>query len=112
MSALGVTSADNLKPFQQCRGGKHKLCTYGAGMAKYRWAGTPSYGKTTDLSSLQTTDLFPEVASLPPLDPKKPDALEGYALAGSIFSSPVPESHRKADIAFITPAAAAENIWY
>ena len=40
---------DNLNPFQRCRGGKHKLCTYGAGMAKSRWAGTLSYAKTTDL---------------------------------------------------------------
>ena len=58
-----VSLSDNLNPFQRCRGGKHKLCTYGAGMAKSRWAGTPSYAKTTDLS-------------------------------GSIFSSPVPESHQ------------------
>ena len=41
---------DNVNPFQRCRGGKHKLCTYGAGIAKSRWAGTPSYAKTTDLS--------------------------------------------------------------
>ena len=45
-----VSLSDNLNPFQRCRGGKHKLCTYGAGMAKSRWAGTPSYAKTTDLS--------------------------------------------------------------
>ena len=45
-----VLLSDNLNPFQWCRGGKHKLCTYGAGMAKSRWAGTPSYAKTTDLS--------------------------------------------------------------
>ena len=32
-------------------------------------------------------------------------------LTGSIFSSPVPESHRKTDTVFITPAAAEENIW-
>ena len=38
------------RPLLLCRGGKHKLCTYGAGMAKSRWAGTPSYAKTTDLS--------------------------------------------------------------
>ena len=75
-----VSLSDNLNPFQWCRGGKHKLCTYGAGMAKSSWAGTPSYAKTTDLS-------------------------------GSIFSSPVPESHRKTDTVFITPAAAEENIW-
>ena len=74
-----VSLSDNLNPFQRCRGGKHKLCTYGAGMAKSRWAGTPSYAKTTDLS-------------------------------GSIFSSPVPESHRKTDTVFFTPAAAKENI--
>ena len=29
-----VSLSDNLNPFQWCRGGKHKLCTYGAGMAK------------------------------------------------------------------------------
>ena len=45
-----VSLSDNLNPFQRCRGGKHKLCTYGAGMAKSRWAGTPSYAKTTDFS--------------------------------------------------------------
>ena len=45
-----VSLSDNLNPFQWCRGGKHKLCTYGAGMAKSRWAGTPSDAKTTDLS--------------------------------------------------------------
>ena len=65
-----VSLSDNLNPFQRCRGGKHTLCTYGAGMAKSRWAGTPSYAKTTDLS-------------------------------GSIFSSPVPESHRKTDTVFL-----------
>ena len=75
-----MSLSDNLNPFQRCRGGKHKLCTYGAGMAKSRWAGTPSYAKTTDLS-------------------------------GSIFSSPVPESHRKTDTVFFTLAAAKENIW-
>ena len=100
MSALGVASADNLKPFQQCRGGKHKLC----GLELRHTERPPTY------LACNPQTLFPEVAFLPPLDPKKPDALEGYALAGSIFSSPVPESHRKADTAFITPAAAAENI--
>ena len=65
-----VSLSDNLNPFQRCRGGKHKLCTYGVGIAKSRWAGTPSYAKTTDLS-------------------------------GSIFSSPVPESHRKTDTVFL-----------
>ena len=40
---------DNVNPFQRCRGGKHKLCSYWAGMAKSMWAGTPSYPKTTDL---------------------------------------------------------------
>ena len=44
-----VSLSDNLNPFQRCRGGMHKLCTYGAGIAKSRWAGTPSYAKTTDL---------------------------------------------------------------
>ena len=29
-----VSLSDNLNPFQRCREGKHKLCTYGAGMAK------------------------------------------------------------------------------
>ena len=43
-----VSLSDNLNPFQRCRGGKHKLCRYGAGMAKSRWAGTPSHAKTTD----------------------------------------------------------------
>ena len=74
-----VSLSDNLNPFQRCRGGRHKLCTYGEGIAKSRWAGTPSYAKTTDLS-------------------------------GSIVSSPVPESHRKTDTVFITPAAAEANI--
>ena len=74
-----VSLSDNLNPFQRCREGKHKLCTYGEGMAKSGWAGTPSYAKTTDLS-------------------------------GSTFSSPLPESHRKPDTVFITPAAAEENI--
>ena len=32
-----VSLSDNLTPFQRCRGGKHKLCTYGAGMAESRW---------------------------------------------------------------------------
>ena len=73
-----VSLSDNLNPFQRCRGGKHTLRTYGAGMAKSRWAGSPSYAKTTDLS-------------------------------GSIFSSLVPESRRKTDTVFITPAAAEEN---
>ena len=45
-----VSLSDNLNPFQLCRGGKQKLYTYGAGMAKSRSAGTPSYAKTTDLS--------------------------------------------------------------
>ena len=45
-----VSVSDNLNPFQRCRGGKHKLCTYGAGMAKTRWTGTLSYAKTTNLS--------------------------------------------------------------
>ena len=33
MSAL-VSLSENLNPFQRRRGGTHKLCTYGAGMAK------------------------------------------------------------------------------
>ena len=45
-----VSLSDNLNPFQRFRGGKHKLCAYWTGMAKSRWAGTPSYPKTTDLS--------------------------------------------------------------
>ena len=32
-----VSLSDNLNPFQRCRAGRHKLCTYGAGMAKSRW---------------------------------------------------------------------------
>ena len=38
-----VSLSDNLNPFQRCRGGKHELCTYGAGMAKSRWAGTSGH---------------------------------------------------------------------
>ena len=55
-----VSLSDNLNPFQRCRGGKHKLCTYGAGMAKSRWAGTPSYAKTTDLSGSIFSSPVPE----------------------------------------------------
>ena len=55
-----VSVPDNLNPFQRCRGGKHKLCTYGAGMAKSRWAGTPSYAKTTDLSGSIISSPVPE----------------------------------------------------
>ena len=29
-----VSLSNNLKPFQRCRGEKHKLCRYGTGMAK------------------------------------------------------------------------------
>ena len=47
-----VSLSNNLNPFQRCRGGEggggDKLCRYGAGMAKSRWVGTPSYAKTTD----------------------------------------------------------------
>ena len=32
-----MSLSDNLNPFQRCRGGKHKLCTYGEGMAKSSW---------------------------------------------------------------------------
>ena len=51
---------DNLNLFQRCREGKHKLCTYGTGMAKSRWAGTPSYAKTTDLSGSIISSPVPE----------------------------------------------------
>ena len=49
-----------VNPFQQCRVGKHKLCTYWAGMAKTRWAGTPSYPKTTDLLGSIFSSSLPE----------------------------------------------------
>ena len=55
-----VSLSDNLNPFQRCRGGKHKLCTYWAGMAKSRWADTPSYPKTTDLSGFIFSSPVPE----------------------------------------------------
>ena len=55
--------SNNLNPFQQFLGRKHKMCTYGAGMAKSRWAGTPSYAKTTDFSG----SIFPR-----PCQKKKP----------------------------------------
>ena len=55
-----VSLSDNLNPFQRYRGGKHKLCTYGAGMAKSRWAGTPSYAKSTDLSGSIFSSPIPE----------------------------------------------------
>ena len=45
-----VSLSVNLKPFQGFRGGKLKPCTYGAGIGKSRWVGTPSYAKTADLS--------------------------------------------------------------
>ena len=45
-----VSLSVNLKPFQGFQVGKLKPCTYGAGMAKSRWAETPSYAKTPDLS--------------------------------------------------------------
>ena len=61
-----ISLPDNLNPFQRCRGGKHKLCTYWAGMAKSRWAGTPSYPKTTDLSG----SIFPR-----PCQKKKTDTV-------------------------------------
>ena len=44
-----VSLSDNLNPFQQYRG-ESISCVCGAGMAKSRWAGTPSYAKTTNLS--------------------------------------------------------------
>ena len=52
--------SDNLNPLQRCLGGKHKLCTYGAEMAKSRWAGTPSYAKTTDFSGSIFSSPVPE----------------------------------------------------
>ena len=55
-----VSLSDNLNPFQRCRGGKHKLCMYGAGMAKSSWAGSPSYTKTTDLSGSILSSPMPE----------------------------------------------------
>ena len=45
-----VSFSVNLKPFQGFRGGKLKPCTYGVGIGKSRWGGTPSYAKTADLS--------------------------------------------------------------
>ena len=55
-----VSLSGNLNPFPRCRGGKHKLCTYGVGMAKSRWAGTPSYTKTTYLSESNFSSPMPE----------------------------------------------------
>ena len=54
-----VSLSDNLNPFQRYRGGKHKLCMW-AGMAKSRWAGTPSYAKTTDLLESIISSPVPE----------------------------------------------------
>ena len=59
-----VSLSDNLNPFQRCRGGKHKLCSYWAGMAKSRWADTPSYPKTTDLSGSIFSSPVPEKKSV------------------------------------------------
>ena len=47
-------------PFHRCRGEKHKLYTYLAGMAKFRCAGTPSYAKTTGLSGSIFSSPVPE----------------------------------------------------
>ena len=55
-----LSLSDNLNPFQRYRGGKHKQCTYGARMAKSRWAGTPSYAKTSDLSGSVFSSPVPE----------------------------------------------------
>ena len=55
-----VSLSDNLNPVQRCRVGKHKFCTYGAGMTKSRWAGSPSYPKTTDLSGSIFSSPAPE----------------------------------------------------
>ena len=60
MTAFGVAFRQ-LKSFStMSRRGEHKLCTYGAGMAKCRWAGTPSYAKTTDLSGSVFSSPVPE----------------------------------------------------
>ena len=55
-----VSLSDNLNPSQRYRGGKHKLCSYWAGMAKSSWAGTPSCAKTTDLSGSIFSSPVPE----------------------------------------------------
>ena len=55
-----VSLSDNLSPFQRCRGGKDKLCTYGAGKAKSRWPGIPSYANTTELSGSIFSSPVPE----------------------------------------------------
>ena len=55
-----VSLSDNLNSFQRCRRGKLKLCTYWAGMAKSRRAGTPSYPKTIDLSGSIFSSPVPE----------------------------------------------------
>ena len=54
-----VSLSDNLNPFQQYRG-ESISCVCGAGMAKSRWAGTPSYAKTTDLSGSIISSPVPE----------------------------------------------------
>ena len=59
--------------------GKDRLCTYGAGMAKSRWL------------------------------PGTPSYAKTADLSGSIFSTPMVESHRKTDTVFITPAAPEKN---
>ena len=55
-----VSLSDNLNPFQRCRVGKRKFCTYGAGMTKSRRAGSPSYPMTTDLSGSIFSSPAPE----------------------------------------------------
>ena len=60
-----VSLSDNLNPFQRYREGKHKLCTYWAGIGKSRWAGTPSYPKTTDLSGFIFSSPVPEKKKKP-----------------------------------------------
>ena len=54
-----VSLSGNLNPFQRCRGGKHKLCTYGVGMAKSTWAGTPGLQITDSrLPVMMTGQIF------------------------------------------------------
>ena len=47
-----MSLSDNLNLFQRCRVAKHKLCTYGAGMAKSRWSLDMTGYQPTDLSRL------------------------------------------------------------
>ena len=83
-----VSLSDNLNPFQRCRWGKHKLCTYGAGMAKSRWAGTPSYAKTTDLSGSISSSPMPESHQKTDTVIITPAAAEESILIGNIGGMP------------------------